>query len=68
MGFGKAAKWKNEKLSYMDTDSIVAYMKTNDISIDNVKDVKRRIDTSNYELERPLPKGKKLKCNQVNKR
>ena len=24
------------------------------------KDVRTRFDTSNYELERPLPKGKKL--------
>ena len=32
--------------------------KTVGIYIDVVKDVESRFDTSNYELDRPLPKGK----------
>ena len=42
----------------MDTKSLVVYKKVKDISLDIAKDVETRFDTSNYELERPLPKGK----------
>ena len=53
---------KKAKLSYMDTDSFIAYIKTDDISNkDIVEDVETRFDTSNYELERPLPKGENKK-------
>ena len=44
----------------MDTDSFIVYIKTEDIYVDIyvdiTKDVGTRFDTSNYELERPLPK------------
>ena len=30
------------------------------------KDVEARFDTSNYELERPLPKVKNQKCYSIN--
>ena len=46
------------KLRYMDTDSFVVYIKTGDIYKDIAEDVETRFDTSNYELDRPLPKGK----------
>ena len=46
-----------EKLCYMDTGSFIAYIKTEDMYSDIAKDVKARFDTSNYELDRPLPKG-----------
>ena len=53
---------KKAKLCYMDTDSFIAYIKTDDISNkDIVEDVETRFDTSNYELERPLPKGENKK-------
>ena len=42
----------------MGTDSFTVYIKTEGIYIDVVKDVETRFDTSNYELDRPLPKGK----------
>ena len=45
----------------MDTGSFIVYMKTEDIYSDNAKCVKTRSDTSNYELGRPLPKGKNKK-------
>ena len=45
----------------MDTDSFIVYIKTNDIYKDIAEDVATRFDTSNYELERPLPKGKNQK-------
>ena len=50
--------WKT-KLCYMDTDSFIVYIKTNYIYKDIAEDVKTRFDTSNYELDRPFPKGKK---------
>ena len=37
------------------------YIKTDDIYKDTAEDVETRFDTSNYELKRPLPKGKNKK-------
>ena len=42
----------------MDTDSIIVHVKTDDIYTDNEEDVETRFDTSHFELDRPLPKGK----------
>ena len=39
----------------MDTDSFIAYIKTEDIYM--AKDVETRLYTSNYELDRPLSKA-----------
>ena len=36
----------------------IVYIKTDDIYKNTAKDVETRFDTSNYELDRPLPKGK----------
>ena len=44
------------KLFYMDTDSFIAYTKTDDIYKDIAEDVETGFDTSNYESDRPLPK------------
>ena len=46
------------KLRYMDTDSFVMSMKTNDYYKDISNDVDKRLDTSNYDCNRPLPIGK----------
>ena len=35
----------------MDTDSFIAFIKTDDIYKDVAEDVERRFDTSNYDLE-----------------
>ena len=51
----------NAKLCYMDTDSFIIHIKTNDVYEDIGNDVIKRFDTSNYEVERPLPKGKNKK-------
>ena len=45
----------------MDTGSFIVNMKTEDIYSDIAKYVKTRFDISNYESDRPLPKGKKKK-------
>ena len=46
------------KLCYMDTDSFMAYIKTEDIYVDIAKDVETRFDISDYELDKLLPRGK----------
>ena len=46
---------------YMDTDSCIVYIKTEDTCVGISKDVKTRFDTSNYEFVRPLPNDKKQK-------
>ena len=51
----------NVKLCYMDTDSFIMNIKTNDFYKDIAKDVENRFDTSNYEVNRPLPTGKNKK-------
>ena len=45
------------KLCYMDTDSFIVHVRTNDMYKDIAEDVQTRFDTSNYKLSRPLPKG-----------
>ena len=45
----------------MDTNTFIVYIKIENISIDIVQDVETRFDTLNYELERSLRKGKKVK-------
>ena len=50
----------------MHTDSFIVYIKTDDIYKDIAEDIENRFNTSNYELDRSLPKGKKLKCNGIN--
>ena len=43
----------------MDTDSFILYIKVDDIYKDIAEDVETRFDTSDYELDRPLIKGRK---------
>ena len=54
----KPSNAEKVKLCYMDTNSLIAYIKTDDLYQYIAKDVETRFDTSNYELDRPLPKGK----------
>ena len=42
-------------------DCFIVYIKTDDIYKDIGKGVETRLDTSNNELNRPLPKGKNKK-------
>ena len=51
----------NAKLCYMDTDSFVINIKTEDFYEDIADDVKKRFDTPNYEVNRPLPTEKDKK-------
>ena len=55
-------KYGNDvKLCYMDKDSFIMNIKTNDFYEDIANDVEDRFDTSNYEVNRPLPMGKNKK-------
>ena len=60
----------NVRFCYMDMDSFVMHIKTNDFYEDIASDVENRFDTSNYEANmsetsalarRPLPTGKNKK-------
>ena len=53
----------NPKLCYMDTDSFVYHIKTEDFYADIAVDVEETFDTSGYDKEdtRPLPIGKNKK-------
>ena len=51
----------NVKLCYMDTDSFIMHIKTEDLYKDIAHDVEKRFDTSNYEVNRLLPTGKNKK-------
>ena len=55
------------KLCCMDTDSFIVYIKTDGIYKDIAEHVETRFDTSNYELDRPLPKGKNKKVTGIMK-
>ena len=51
----------NVRLFYMDTDSFIMNIKTNDFYKDIANDVECKFHTSNYEVKRPLPIGKNKK-------
>ena len=52
---------QNEKLCYIDADSFIIHVKTEDIYENIVNDVEKRFDTLSYEVNRPLPTGKNKK-------
>ena len=49
-------------------NSSIVYIKVDDIFKDIAEVVETRFDTSNDELDRPLPKGKYKKSNWINDR
>ena len=51
----------NVKLCYTNTDSFIINIKTNDFYEDIASDVENTFNTSNYEVNRPLPMGKNKK-------
>ena len=57
----KAKYGNNVKLCFMDTDSFIMKIKTEDFYKDIANDVEKRFDTSNYEVNRPLLTGKNKK-------
>ena len=57
-GYVKPKYYEKAKLCYMDTNSFIVYIKTDNISKEIAEDVETRFDTSNYELDRSLSKEK----------
>ena len=55
---------QNEQLCYMDTDSLIIHIKTEDVYEDITSDVEKILDTSSWwpMVDRPLPiwKNKKV--------
>ena len=54
--FVKPKYGEKAKLQYMDTESFILYIKTDDIYKDIAEDAETRLNVSNYELDRSLPK------------
>ena len=52
---------ENAKLCYMNTDSFIVHVKIDDICKDIAQDVETRFDSSRFEVDRPLAKGKNKK-------
>ena len=60
-GYMKPKYGNKVKLCYTDTDSFIINIKTNDFYEDVASDVENRFNTSNYEVNRPLPMGRNKK-------
>ena len=56
--YGKPKYGENAKLCYMVTDNFVVHVKTDDIYKDIAEYFETKFDNSNFEIDRPLPKGK----------
>ena len=55
-------KYQNmAKLCYVDTGNFITHIKTNDFYENIANDVEKIFDTSDYEINRPLPTGKNKK-------
>ena len=55
-------KYQNSaRLCYMDTDSLIINIKTEDFYKEIANDVEKRFDTSNYQVNWQLPTGKNIK-------
>ena len=52
------------KFCHMNIDSFIAYIKIDGIYKGIAEDVETRFHTSNYEFDRPLPKGKNDQINE----
>ena len=57
----KPKSGENAKLCYVDTNSFIVHVKTDNIYKYITEDFETRFDTSNFEIDRPLPKEKNKK-------
>ena len=60
-GYLKPKYGEKIKLCYMDTDSLIPFIKTEHFYEDIADDVQKIFDTSDYEVDIPLPTGKNKK-------
>ena len=58
----KSKHGENAKICYMDTESFIVHVKTDNIYKDIAKDVEKRFDTSYFEIHRPLFKSSSNKA------
>ena len=58
---------KKGKSCYIDINIFIADITTKEIYLDVAKDVETRFNTSNYELERLLPRGENRKVIELMK-
>ena len=49
---------QNAKLCYIDTNTFIIHIKTEDFYKGIANDTEKRFDTLNYDVSRPLPRGK----------
>ena len=63
--YAKPKYCKNLKLCYMETGSFIVHVKQMMFTKILQKMLKKKIDSSNYEIGRPLPKGKNLKSDWI---
>ena len=66
--YAKPKYHQDGKICYMDRGSFIVHVKTDDIYKDIAEDVETRFETSNFEVNRPLSKGKNKKSNWTNER
>ena len=52
---------ENAKLCYIDKDSFILYIKSEDVYEDIADNVEKKFDTSDYKVNRPLSQGKNEK-------
>ena len=62
-GYVKPKYSGRTNLCYMNSNRFIVHVKTNGIYKVIAEDVENRFDTSNYKLDRLLPKGKTKKSN-----
>ena len=65
--YGNQNMEKKQKCICLYTERFIIYIKTEDIYSDIAKSVKARFYTSNYALDRPLPKEKNNKITGIMK-
>ena len=63
----KTKIWWICKICYFDTDSFIVHVKTDDIYKHITEDVEMRFRTSNFLIDRPLPKGNNKKVTRLMK-
>ena len=64
-GYIKPKHNEKAKLCYINADSFIVNIKTDDNCKDIAENVETRFDTSNYELDTLLPKGKNKKIGLI---
>ena len=65
--YSKTKYQNNTKLCYMNADSFIIYIRTEDVYEGIADDLEKIFDTSNHEVDRPLPTRKNKKVSGLMK-